>query len=231
MKIAVLSDIHANIFALEAVYKDLEKEAIDYILVAGDLIGYYYWPKEVVSMLRKDTRVLCVRGNHEDILEEIINNKEMADIYRRKYGSGYDLCENTLSSEDLSWLLNLPKHLNINLDGCSFYMTHGSLSGINDYLYPDASLERLHDNYSDSKITIFGHTHYQFIHGHNDKFILNPGSIGQPRDIGALASYAVINTTNLVIRFKRVSFDYSTLIKVSKSQDPKLEYLWKIMKR
>lgn len=231
MKIAVLADIHSNIFALEAVYEDLDKESVDYILIAGDLIGYYYWPREVISLLRKDSRVFCVRGNHENILEEIINNSEMADTYRRKYGSGYDVCQNTLNSEDLNWLISLPEHLKLELDGCSFFMTHGSLSGVNDYLYPDVSLERLQDNYSDSKVTIFGHTHYQFIHSYEQKLLINPGSVGQPRDIGALASYAIINTTNLAIRFRRVSFDYSILTKEAKSKDPKLEYLWKIMKR
>ena len=58
MKIAFISDIHANIFALEQVYEDLDKEKVEKILVAGDLIGYYYWPKEVIDLLRSDQRFI-----------------------------------------------------------------------------------------------------------------------------------------------------------------------------
>lgn len=231
MKVAILSDIHANIFALEAVYRDLDKEAVDHILIAGDIIGYYYWPKEVLNIIKNDDRVLCVRGNHENILANIIKNPESIQKYQRKYGHGYNVCLEKLSLDELDWLVMLPESQYLSLDGCSFYMTHGSLSGVDDYLYPDAPLEELKKNYSNSMITIFGHTHYQFIHSMKDKILLNPGSVGQARDIGGLASYAIYNTSNLTIRFKRIRFDYSELTEVSKAKDSDLSYLWKIMQR
>lgn len=231
MKIAVISDIHANIFALDAVYKDLEKEKVDYILVAGDLIGYYYWPKEVVDRLRSDKRVICIRGNHEDLFLESFISSDKSEVLRKKYGSGYDVCFETLSKDDITWMSELPKNIVLSIDNCSFYLSHGSLTETDEYLYPDASLDRLLKNYSDCKFTIFGHTHYPFIHTHANKALINPGSVGQPRDVGGLASYVIINTNNLSIRFKRLKFDFLSIIKIAKSKDSSLEYLWKIMER
>ena len=76
MKIAFISDIHSNIYALNRVYEDLNSEKVERILVAGDLIGYYYWPKEVIDLIRSDERFLCICGNHEEILKKVIGSKE-----------------------------------------------------------------------------------------------------------------------------------------------------------
>jgi predicted phosphodiesterase len=96
-------------------------------------------------------------------------------------------------------------------------------------LYPDASIDLLLKNYSHCKFTIFGHTHYPFIHTHENKVLINPGSVGQPRDVGGLASYVIINTDNFSTRFKRLKFDRLPIIEMAKSRDSDLDYLWKIM--
>lgn len=231
MKIALLSDIHSNIFALEAVYKDLNDEKVDVILISGDIIGYYYWPKEVIELLSNDDRVFCVKGNHEKILEKTRNSDIEASFYRNKYGSGYDTCCEQLSDKHINWIFNLPDELYLTFNEITFFISHGSLNSIDDYIYPNATLSDLEDNYSTSDITVFGHTHYPFLHTHNGKILINPGSVGQPRDIGGLASYVVINTENFVTRFKRIRFDYSNLVETAKNKDKDLEYLWKIMYR
>mgnify|MGYP003661192313 FL=1 len=78
MKVAVISDLHANIHALRVVLEDLDKENVSAILVAGDLIGYYYWPAEVVNLLMADERFICIRGNHENILHQVLGSEEAA---------------------------------------------------------------------------------------------------------------------------------------------------------
>ena len=65
MKVAILADIHANIHALDAVLADCEKEAVSHFIVAGDLVGYYYWPQQVIQRLMHKTHITCIRGNHE----------------------------------------------------------------------------------------------------------------------------------------------------------------------
>lgn len=231
MKIAILSDIHSNIYALNQVFSSIEKECIDTILVCGDLIGYYYWPSEVLRLLRSDPRVICIAGNHEVILSDIIAHPEKSEFYRKKYGSGYDFCFEQLEATEIQWLVELPVSLRLTLGGCKFYLSHGGVDSIDRYIYPDASIEQLNANLYDADFTIFGHTHYPFAHVAGDKILINPGSVGQPRDVGGLASYVVLDLSNLTIRFKRKSFDFQSVVAYAKAQDPGLPYLCNIMVR
>lgn len=83
MKIALISDLHANIYALEAVYEELNKENVERVFVLGDIIGYYYWPKEVIGLLRRDDRFSTISGNHERIFKEILSNKNAFEYYKK----------------------------------------------------------------------------------------------------------------------------------------------------
>lgn len=231
MKIAFLSDIHANIFALEAVYEDLEKEGVKKIYVAGDLIGYYYWPKEVLSLLMNDVRVSCIRGNHEEILRQTMLSDSDRERYKSKYGSGYDVCRKSLSPDEMKWLLSLPEKLEVAIDGCTIFISHGDLNGMFKYLYPDANSGDIAKNYSQQRVTVFGHTHHAFLHSLENRILMNPGSVGQPRDIAGLASYAVYDTKNHVTRFKRCQFNVDGVIEECMKIDPDLQYLQSILKK
>jgi putative phosphoesterase len=231
MKVAVLSDIHANIYALEAVLSDLDADNVSRILVAGDLIGYYYWPKAVVQKLMNDRRVLCIQGNHEQILFECLSDQSAAARFRGKYGSGYDQCLNELDRHELAWLSAMPESMITEVGGVSFYMRHGSLQSVNEYIYPDADASVLSANHSECAVTIFGHTHYPLIHLKNSQILLNPGSVGQSRDHGGMASYVIYDTRNGALQFRRVRFNVEPVIDAAMERDPGLEYLWKVMRR
>ncbi|MDX3895329.1 metallophosphoesterase family protein [Pusillimonas sp.] len=231
MKVALLSDIHANIYALKAVVDDLNKEGVVRILVAGDLVGYYYWPKQVVELLMADERFVCIRGNHENILRQVLKDDEAAKHFRRKYGSGYESCRRDLSAVQLEWLLSLPNHMRVKVGGLDFYLGHGSLTDTDEYIYPDTPIGKLLSNYSDLEFTVFGHTHYPFFHQYSGRCLLNPGSVGQPRDQGGLASYIIINCENRAIRFKRKAFDVQPILSAARENDPSLGYLAEIMTR
>lgn len=231
MKIAFMADVHANIYALESVYADLAKESVERIFIIGDLVGYYYWPKEVLSLLMNDERVSCVRGNHEKNLNEVLKDPQQAHLLKKKYGSGYEVCLNDLNSLEISWLLGLPKSLDIEIAGHTFHLSHGGFGSIDEYLYPDATIDRLELCYSKQQFTIFGHTHYSFLHSTKEKFLLNPGSVGQPRDMSGLASYIIFDSSNSTLRFKRIPFDVGRVTKSAKKTDPQLPYLWNILKR
>lgn len=231
MKIALLADVHANIFALRSVFEDLNKSDVGKILVAGDLVGYYYWPSEVINFLMSDDRVICIQGNHEGILQEVLNNEKSAKHYIRKYGSGYEACRQQLTVEQKQWLFSLPNEVSFAVDDIRIYVGHGALGSADEYIYPDASLDKLLKNYTESDFTVFGHTHYPFIHEHNRRFLLNPGSVGQPRDAGGLASYAIINSDNRVVQFKRKSFDTESILRAVQENDPDISYLADIMRR
>lgn len=231
MKVALLSDIHANIYALDAALADCEKEAIDHFIVAGDLIGYYYWPQTVVQRLMNDTRVTCIRGNHEDILAETLGCLSSAVRYRQKYGTGYDVCRESLNDDELQWLLNLPKKAEVILGGIHFAVHHGSPAATDEYVYPDSPAEVLARCHDSPDFTILGHTHYPFKHDLGGSILVNPGSIGQPRDFGGQACYAVIDLVDHSINFKRIPYDVSPVIAAVQSRDPELSYLHKIMSR
>lgn len=231
MKIALISDLHANIYALRVVLDDLNKEGVEKILVAGDVVGYYYWPREVIELLMADDRFICIRGNHENILRQVLEDDEAAQSYRRKYGSGYEVCRRQLSDEQSQWLLSLPEEIRLDLGGMQFHIGHGALGNTDEYLYPDAPVDELLKNYSDLEFTVFGHTHYPFLHKCEGRYLLNPGSVGQPRDVGGLASYIIINGDNRVVRFKRMAFDRESVIRAACENDPELGYLAAIMSR
>ena len=231
MKVAILSDIHANIYALEAALADCEEEAVGHFIIAGDLVGYYYWPQPVVRRLMDNTRVTCIRGNHEDILAETLSSQDAADRYRRKYGSGYDICRETLREDELQWLLNLPSKAELVLGGAHFSVYHGSPRSTDDYIYPDATAEVLAQCHDSSDFTVLGHTHYPFMHDLDGSILLNPGSVGQPRDFGGQACYAVVDLANRALRFKRIPYDVSPVIVAAQARDPALGYLSDIMAR
>jgi putative phosphoesterase len=231
MKIAIISDIHANIYAFEAVLNELDRLKVDKVLVCGDLIGYYYWPKEVLDHIVGNDMFTCIRGNHEDILKETLNSNKASLFYRNKYGSGYDVCKRDLTGSQLDWLGSLPESLEVDFDGVTFFLSHGSLTSTNEYLYPDSSTEELIKNYSNSDFTVFGHTHYPFIHTHNEKCLLNPGSIGQPRDIGGYSSFVTISTHNKVVVAHKINFERADLVLACRTNDPGLNYLENIFNR
>jgi len=231
MKVAIISDIHANKYALESVLKVLNKERVDHILVAGDLVGYYYWPCEVIDFCMGDPRVQCVRGNHEEYLEDALQDADRLSELTVKYGSGHQRCLEAVTSKQLDWLRSLPRTIETKIDDISFFVAHGSLSSADEYIYPDAPLETLISNYSDADFTVFGHTHYAFIHTHNQQCLINPGSVGQPRDFGGAASFAIVDSRNRSVRFKRTPFDVNEIIAASEEFDPAVPYLRKILKR
>lgn len=230
MKVAILADIHANIFALQAVIEDFRSDAVDHIIVAGDLVGYYYWPQPVVRLLMDDSRVTCVRGNHENLLKETLD-KGSAERHRLKYGSGYDACWETLDVEELDWLFNLPVSVELEIAMSHFSIHHGSLRSVNEYVYPDAAEETLIESHSHSDFTILGNTHFPLMHRHGEKILLNPGSVGQPRDFGGHASYALVSLPDKAVSFKRVPYDISEVIDSAKRRDPKIRYLREVLLR
>ncbi|MES2987612.1 MAG: metallophosphoesterase family protein [Pseudomonadota bacterium] len=231
MKIAVIADIHANIYAFDAVIADIDNQNVEQILMLGDIIGYYYWPAQTIRAIRADPRFICIRGNHEDILSIFAKDEASRAAYREKYGSGYDVCLAELTTDELQWLADLPAQQLLEIGESSFFMRHGNLVSSDEYLYPDAPAEILESSHSDCDFTLFGHTHYPFLHAHKGSILINPGSVGQPRDAGGIASYAIINLDNRAVQFRRCRFETSEVITKAKSVDPDRKYLWRIMER
>ena len=231
MKIGILSDIHGNDIALKAVLAEVKSAGIDRLFVLGDFVGYYYNPHEVLAQLASFTTTM-VRGNHETMMEVSRHNEKAAAEIRAKYGSGVAHALTKLSSTQVDELLALPETRSVTMDGVTFLLCHGSPWANDEYIYPDASEEVLRKCASeDADFILLGHTHRPFMYTHDGKVVLNPGSVGQPRDIGSLASWAIIDTTNRSVMQQRTVFDVTPVVEEAQRTDPEIPYLTEVLTR
>ena len=119
MKVALLADIHGNIEALRAVLAQVNSSEADKILIAGDFVGYYYHPHEVIETIcRLGSRVEAIKGNHDALLEDFneYDPGEKENI-RSKYGSGEEIAIRAMAGEQKQWLCSLKEQKSLYLDG------------------------------------------------------------------------------------------------------------------
>lgn len=201
VKIAVLSDIHANLQALERVIQDAEERGVDIFLNAGDSIGFGPCPNEVVELLC-EKNVLSILGNFD--LEVIAGKtkdkgeKNVALKFARKELA--KSCEYYLSS--------LPRELKLEIAGKKTLVTHGSPESIEEHIHKDTSVKRLKTLADAAKadLIIVGHSHEQFCKQANGASFVNPGSVGRPSDGNPQAAYAVLSFNPF--KFELVRLDY-----------------------
>jgi len=203
MKVCVLSDIHSNLEAFQAVLKDMPK--VDSIICVGDFVGYGAEPNEVVELARsKDMR--AVLGNHD-----------YGAIARDKSGFNPIAAQALLwTSEKLSgdnkrYLHGLPEQLNLTLGEKRVLVVHGSpRDPLFEYVFPDVSNQELFQLTRDvaADVVILGHTHAPMTRMIQGKLVVNPGSVGQPRDRDPRASYTILDIKGEVeVTQKRVDYD------------------------
>lgn len=231
MKIGVLSDIHGNEVALKAVLEEVAQAKIDELFVLGDFVGYYYNPHDVLAQLA-NFKMTMIRGNHETMMEVSQHDDKTKEKVHAKYGSGVAHALTKLSPEQVAQLLHLPETAKVTVDGVTFLLCHGSPWDNNEYIYPDASEEVLRRCAAESAdFVLLGHTHYPFVYAHGGTVVLNPGSVGQPRDIGNLASWAIIDTTNKSVVHRRTAFDTAPVREQAGRTDPHVPYLVDVLTR
>lgn len=216
MKIAIISDIHANIYGLKAVLNDGGN--FDKIICAGDVTGYYPFVNEVIDELKKNN-AFVVRGNHDQYLTQGFA-PESANPSVKKSA---DFTKKIISEDNLTYLKKLPIKLELLIGGKKVFVCHGSpWNLLEERIYPDYSdFKRFLD--LDTDIVVLGHTHYPFIKKIGKKIVVNSGSCGQPRDFNLL-SYAIWDTEKNDFEIKRVEWNIDEFKKgaLKKGTDPKL---------
>lgn len=231
MKVAILSDIHGNNYALAEVLKAASEEGAEKLLFLGDIVGYYYYPGKCLEML-SDWPYEIIKGNHEEILQDLYNHKIDSDAIKKKYGSAHNLALNDLDKETLEWLFNLPIQKSVTIDGVSFQMNHGSPWSIDEYIYPDAPVEKLEKCNSDEHdFVLMGHTHYQFSFQCKKSVLINCGSVGQSRQKGGMANWAMVDTKDKSFEMKATPYDTSELLTEIQKTDPGFDYSFKVLTR
>lgn len=232
MRVAILSDIHGNAVALETVLKEIKLLDIEYLFILGDIVGYYYHADKVMDLLEEWPKKVIIQGNHEVLLKNAIECPDVANKIRARYGSGIEIAQRTLTSDQIKMITTLPFVKKFQINSLQFLLSHGSPWDLNTYIYPDSELEILEKCMIPGIDYVFlGHTHYPFIFQRDGISVVNVGSVGQARDWGGVASWVVLDTVNRVLVFKKTPYNMADLVAEVKEIDPHCSYLWEVLLR
>ena len=233
MKVAIASDIHGNASAFQAVVKAARAKSVDLYIIAGDLVGYYFEPNAVIQLVKScEKPVYMVRGNHEDMLLKAMICADQLQEITSKYGPGIEFALNQLTRSDLEWITNLPHTLEINDLDCSIVLCHGSPLSIDQYVYPDDDVGILLSSFNEPpNVLILGHTHYSFVKNVDRCLVINPGSVGQPRNRVPGAHWALLDTQTMKVDLLVEPYDTSDLQKRCIELAPRHPYLREVLIR
>lgn len=199
MLVGLLSDLHGNEPALSAVLDDMPP--VDALVCAGDVVGYNPWPGACVDALR-ERDVPTVMGNHD---RAVVTDTSFA--FNSMAGAGVEHAHKRLTDDQLAWLDGLPTERTV-LDG-RVKLVHGHPSDPDRYTYPGMFSERL---LGDEDALVMGHTHVQHHERYGSGVVVNPGSVGQPRDGDPDAAYALLDLDTLEVEERRVPYDVETVV-------------------
>lgn len=249
MRIALFSDIHANLPALEACLKSIGEQKPDAVYCLGDLVGYNIWPNEVINEIRK-RGIPVIAGNYDfgigrtsddcGCAYKTDHEKEMGKV-------SISYTNSIMKQEERNYLRTLPAHLKIefqlNNDKLNLLLVHGSPRKINEYLFEDReekSLWRIMEQ-ADADILCFGHTHKPYhrllpaLPDENQHFrhAINIGSVGKPKDGNPQGCYVLLNITeassvfnpqSITVNFSRFSYDVEKAAKAVEDSPLPNEY-------
>ena len=222
MRYLILSDIHSNDEALAAVLARVRRKKFDKVVVLGDFVGYGANPNQVVERIRKIKREkIMIRGNHD----KVVVRAETGDLFNSVALEAARWTENRLTSSSRKYIESLPMGPML-VDG-DFAVCHGSPLDEDAYIFSDIDAY-LNFQQGAWKVCFFGHSHIpsvftlerhairvEVVRGERNKlaldprkrYLINPGSIGQPRDRNPHAAYAIFDAKERLVFFDRVSYD------------------------
>jgi predicted phosphodiesterase len=229
MRVAYIADIHGNIYALESVAKDMKEEGVDEVVCLGDIVNFGAFPKECIDWVR-DNCSIVLKGEHDAVVamsdDVIIPNPHAIRLADWTYSQ--------LTEEDLNYLAGLP----FDYEDDTQVLTHDepSIPGSMQYI---TSLRDAKDTMScyNQQFCFYGHIHIPLLFKKDnetiqliknpdryeikeeEKYLINPGSVGQPRDKDLRASYLIFDTEKGEFIFKRVSYDYDKNLKALKENN------------
>jgi len=227
MKYLIISDLHSNLEALSAVLASVKRKRFDRVLVLGDLVGYGANPNQVVDIVRRTKQAVVIRGNHDKVACGIENGEN----FNRAAQASAQWTQKKLTPENRSYLSHLPQGPAL-VDN-EVLISHGTPIDEDAYIFSDYDAFEVFQML-DFQICFFGHTHLPVVYAVSNqrlytfrpngervkialmsgfKYMVNPGSVGQPRDKNPLASFAIFDSDQKTITFKRVEYS------IPKTQD------------
>ncbi|MGL5507400.1 MAG: metallophosphoesterase family protein [Paraclostridium sp.] len=210
MKIAVISDIHSNIYALNNVLEDIQKRDVNMIVCTGDLVGYGTRPNEVINTLKKE-KVLTIMGNYDEAIGNFkiicgCDYKDPKDA--EKAGLSMQFTGKETTEDNKEYLRNLPTEATFNFNGKTIRFVHGSTRVINEYLKENSKEADEVMNELVEDILVCGHTHIPYAKYYKEKLLINAGSVGKPKTNRPDANYVIIGISNSSVNVDIVEVAY-----------------------
>jgi putative phosphoesterase len=206
MRILLLADIHANWPALQAI-----QEAHDVCLFLGDLVDYGLEPTPCIDWVRRHAHH-AIRGNHDHGVAQHVHVSGRSGF---KYLTGVTrpLTQERLSPEDRRFLGALPVTRTVTINDTRFLLAHATpRDPLDEYALPDKEFWSRRLQGVEANVVCVGHTHHPYVLEIDDKLVINPGSVGQPRDGDPRAAYALIEDTRVELR--RIEYPVEDTVRV-----------------
>jgi putative phosphoesterase len=216
-RVAVITDIHANLPALHAALARIDELGISEIYCGGDLVGYGPHPNEVCALIT-ERGIPTIYGNYDYAIARDRDDCGCAYVTPHDREIGQRSVEWTLAHTDQAakdFMRELPFDLRFEVGATAVHLVHGSPRKVNEYLFEDkpASLyERLAAG-EEADVLVFGHTHKPWVRRHGGVLFVNCGSVGKPKDGDARGAFAVLDasTGRLEASIERVAYDAETV--------------------
>ena len=212
MRVAVITDIHANLSALEMVLEVIDGKEVDQVYCGGDLVGYGPHPNEVCALI-EDRGIPTIYGNYDYAIARDLEDCGCAYVnhHDREIGQlsvDWTLAHTNQRSKD--FMRELPFDVRFELESKRVRLVHGSPRKVNEYLFEDKparTFERIAAQ-ADCDVLVFGHTHKPWVHEYGGVLFVNCGSVGKPKDGDPRAAFALltVNDGNVGVTIRRVRY-------------------------
>jgi predicted phosphodiesterase len=221
MRYLIFTDIHGNLEAFQAVLQAVRKKKVDHYLFLGDLVGYGASPNEVIQRLLGLKPLSIVRGNHD----KAVCGLDSIQTFNPIAASAIYWTRNHILKKHLDFLTNIQKGPEVVHERIT--ICHGAPFDEDYYIFGEFDAAEAFD-YFETNLCLFGHTHFPFVYTEKDgsvegtflegeanevklekgvKYLINPGSVGQPRDRDPRAAFAIYDSETRVVKFHRVEYD------------------------
>lgn len=210
--VAIITDIHGNLPALEAALARVDALGPDAIYCGGDLVGYGPWPNEVCRLV-EDRGIPTIYGNYDHAIGREEDDCGCAYVTEHDRELGRRSVAWTLEHTDRrskDYMRGLPFDLRFELGGRRVRLVHGSPRKVNEYLFEDKPAKtfvRIAAG-ADCEVLVFGHTHKPWIATYGGVLFVNCGSVGKPKDGDPRGAFAVLEATDEGVEARIERFDY-----------------------
>jgi putative phosphoesterase len=217
LKLGIISDIHGNLQALEAVLAALESHEVDFIVCAGDLICYGANPNEVVQLC-KEKNIACVLGNYDDAVawdKPTASRKRSSPRNETLKLAALEWSKQHVSRETKTFLKSLPWRREYQFAEKRVTTLHAGLDYLDEWVSPDLieSLDGITKRTA-ADVVILGHTHQAFTQDHRGRLFINPGAVGRSLDGDIRASFATLTLPEMKVEHFRVVYDLEATLRV-----------------